>query len=143
MKLFKCGIILTAFTLFAIACTRTGNVNTTTPAGANATIAAVSPQPEATPANIDDLAAARKIYSENCVKCHKEDGLGGVTQLEDRKVKAPNFTSERMKKDEDAEWIKVIENGEEEDGMPAFKGKLKDEEIKDLVKFIRREFQNQ
>lgn len=140
MKSFKFGIILTALTFFIIACGQTGSVNKNAPANANP-IAAASPQSEVAPAAIDDLASARKIYSENCVKCHKEDGLGGVTQVDGKKVKAPNFTSERMKKDEDAEWIKVIENGEEEDGMPAYKGKLSDGEIKDLVKFIRREFQ--
>ena len=142
MKILKFGLILTAFTLFIIACNQTDGVNTNAPANAN-TIAVAPASPEVTPETTDDLASARKIYSEKCVKCHKEDGTGGVTQLEDRKVKAPNFTSDRMKKEEDKEFIEVIENGEKEDGMPAFKGKLSDDEIKDLVKFIRREFQKQ
>jgi mono/diheme cytochrome c family protein len=140
MKSFKFGLILAALTFFIISCGQTDSVNTNSTSNAN-NIAVASPQAEATAASTDDLASARKIYSEQCTKCHKEDGTGGVTQLEDKKIKAPNFSSERMKKDEDAEWIKVIENGEEEDGMPAYKGKLSDAEIKDLVKFIRREFQ--
>lgn len=140
MKSFKFGLILTALTFFIIACNQTGSVNTNAPANANP-IAAASPQPETAPAAIDDLASARKIYSEQCVRCHKEDGSGGASVIDGKKIKAANFASERMKKDEDAEWIEVIENGEKEDGMPAFRGKLSDEEIKDLVKFIRREFQ--
>ncbi len=94
------------------------------------------------PATIDDLASARKIYSEKCAKCHKEDGSGGITELESGKIKAPNFKSERMKKGgDDDDWIETIENGAKEDGMPAFKDKLSENEIKDLVKFIRKEFQ--
>ncbi len=140
MKIFKIGFISTAFTLFIIACNQTDSVNTNAPGNAN-TVAVAPASPEKTPAAIDDLASAGKIYSEICIKCHKEDGTGGVTQLEDRKIKAPNFASDRMKKDEDSDWIETIENGEKEDGMPAFKDKLTDEEIKNLVKFIRREFQ--
>lgn len=138
MKIFKLGLLLTAFAFFIIACNQTSNSSTDAPAN----IIAVAPtSPEVTPSTVDDLAAARKIYSETCVKCHKEDGKGGFRQIEDVKIKAPDFTSERMKKDEDSEWIEVIKNGEKEDGMPAFKDKLNDDEIKDLVKFIRREFQ--
>jgi mono/diheme cytochrome c family protein len=85
--------------------------------------------------------SAKNIFIKTCVKCHKEDGTGGVTVFEDTTIKAPNFTSDKMKNEDDAEFIKTIENGEKEDGMPAFKGKLSDEEIKNLVKFIRREFQ--
>jgi len=90
----------------------------------------------------DDLAAAGKIYSEKCVSCHRENGAGGEKTLDDgRRIKAPNFSSERMRKDDDADWIEAIENGVKEDGMPAYKGKISDEEIKNLVKYIRREFQ--
>lgn len=140
MNFCKIGLISTAFALLIIACSQTSKVNTNAPANAN-TVVAASVNPEATPATIDDLASARKIYSEKCAKCHKEDGSGGVTQLEDGKIKAPNFTSERMKKDDGADWIETIENGAKEDGMPGFKDRLSDDEIKDLVKFIRKEFQ--
>ncbi len=99
-------------------------------------------QPEVTPETIDDLASARKIYSEKCANCHKENGSGGLTVLNDgTKIKAPNFTSERLKKDADDDWIEAIEHGAKEDGMPAFKGKITDDDIKNLVKYIRREFQ--
>jgi mono/diheme cytochrome c family protein len=95
--------------------------------------------PAATPP--DELASAREIYSAKCINCHKEDGTGGITDIEGKKIKAPNFKSERMRKDSDEDWIKVIENGEKEDGMPAFKGLISDTDIKNLVKLIRRDFQ--
>ena len=36
---------------------------------------------------------------------------------------------------------KPSKNGFPEDGMPAFKGKLTDQEIKDVVAYIRKELQ--
>ncbi len=41
----------------------------------------------------------------------------------------------------DAKYIDYIENGIPDEGMPAFKGKLTDGEIKDVVIYIRKELQ--
>ncbi len=143
MKRLKIGLILTAFTLFIIACTQTANVNTNAPAANVAVVSNNAPQGEVTPAAAaDELASARKNYTEKCVGCHRENGLGGEKVLDDgTKIKAPNFTSDRKRKDKDADWIETITNGAKDEGMPAYKGKLSDDEIKDLVKYIRREFQ--
>lgn len=143
MKPIKLGLILSATAIFIFACASNEKTNTNAPNTANNAVTisngnAAAPQP---PAATDDLASARKIYSEKCVNCHKEGGVGGITQLERGKIKAPNFTSDRMKNDDGDDWIEVIENGAKEDGMPAFKGKLTDDEIKSLVKLIRKDFQ--
>lgn len=139
MKILKIGLILLTAALFVFACnqTRTTNINTNNANNA-AVVANTNPQPSAT---VDELAAARKTYSEICIKCHKEGGLGGITEIDGKKIKAPNFTSERMIKDDDADWIKSIKNGIPDEGMPAFKEKLTEQEIKDLVKLIRKDFQ--
>ncbi len=146
MKFFKLALISAALALFIIACTqnKTANVNVAdnTAAVVNSNAGTMLPQPTATTAVMDDeLASARIIYSEICTNCHKENGTGGVSDIDGKKIKAPNFTSDRMKKDPDSDFIETIENGAKEDGMPAYKGKLTDAEIKDLVKYIRREFQ--
>ena len=141
MKILKLCLCLSAIALFIFACTDNKPANTssnnTTASNANK---ATTPQATA-PA--DELASAKKIYSEKCERCHKPDGTGGETDIEGKKIKPPNFTSDRMKKESDEDFIKTIENGEKEDGMPSFKGKLTDEEIKSLVKLIRRDFQKQ
>ncbi len=140
MNLLKIGLILSAILLFVIACNQTNTTNsnlasnTAVAANANTTIAA----PTAVP---DELASARKIYSEQCVKCHKEDGTGGYTTIDGKKIKAPNFTSDRFKNDDENDWIETIENGAKEDGMPAYKGKISDDDIKHLVRLIRKDFQ--
>ena len=144
MKILKTCLVLSAIALFIFAC------SDNKPANSNSTNTANTNKPAAnTPANTqptapaDELAAARKIYSEKCERCHKPDGTGGEVDIEGKKIKAANFTTDRMKKEPDAEFIEIIENGEKDEGMPAFNGKLTDEEIKSLVKLIRKDFQKQ
>lgn len=152
MRFLKLGFILSVLTLFVFACvenktsspantiivTNTNSSANTNMSKANTAIVDFNAQQ---PAKMDEMASAKKIFTEKCVRCHKEDGTGGVTNIEGTKIKAPNFTTDKMKNEDDGEFIETIENGAKEDGMPAFKGKLSDDEIKNLVKFIRSEFQ--
>lgn len=148
MKFLKIGLVLSAVLLFVFACAKNAvnNANSTVNiaavgnSAANTTVAATNAD-NATTAGTDELASARKIYSEKCVNCHKEGGVGGVSTIDGKKIKAPNFTSDRFKKDDENDWIKTIHNGAVEDGMPAFKDKLSDDQIKSLVRLIRKDFQ--
>lgn len=140
MKFLKFGFILSALTLFIFACAE----NKSTPPASQANMpvnTTIVNMNAPTDAKTDEISATKKIYTEKCVRCHKEDGTGGVTDIEGTKIKAPDLTTEKMKNEDDKEFIEVIENGAKEDGMPAFKSKLSDAEIKNLVKFIRSEFQ--
>lgn len=138
MKTFKIILALSLLTIFILACSQTQNTNTNsnTAAVVNNTTANMNATPSATP---DELASARKIYSEICVRCHKENGEGGVVDIEGGKLKVPNLKTEGKMKDPDSEFIEQIRGGG--DGMPAFKDKLSEQEIKDLVKFIRKDIQ--
>jgi mono/diheme cytochrome c family protein len=143
MKFLKISLILSAIVLFAVACgetSKTTNSTTNSTTNTNKTANVANTNTAATPA-ADELASAKKIYSEKCVRCHKEDGTGGETEIDGVKIKAPNFTSDKMKSEPDAEFVEAIEKGFPEDGMPAFKGKISDDDIKNLVKLIRRDFQ--
>lgn len=138
MKTFKIILVLSLLTIFILACSQTQNTNTNSNIAAvvNNTTANMNATPSATP---DELASARKIYSEICVRCHKENGEGGVVDIEGGKLKVPNLKTEGKMKDPDSEFIEQIRGGG--DGMPAFKDKLSEQEIKDLVKFIRKDIQ--
>jgi len=152
MRFVKISLLISAITIFVFACTSSStNTNTTNttankPAANNNSVtnalsnATTNTQPTA--AN-DELASARKIYNDRCIRCHKEGGLGGETDIEGTKIKTPNFTSDRQKKEPDSEYIDAITNGISDEGMPAFKGKLTDQEIKSLVQMIRKDFQKQ
>jgi mono/diheme cytochrome c family protein len=141
MKILKIVLVLIALSLFIFACSQNPTTNTiTTNNSATTGNANSAAQPKAT---VDELSNARRIYMGSCVNCHKEDGTGGVAEIEGKKIKVPDFTSDKLKKEPDAEFIEIIKNGEKGDGMPAFKDKLSEEDIKNLVKFIRRDFQGQ
>ena len=147
MKVLKFCLILSAIALFIFACSdnktsnsnATNNANTSNKPAANTNTATNTPPTPAT----DELAAVKKIYTEKCERCHKPDGTGGKTEIDGEKINAPNFTNEKLKSKPDSEYIETIENGAVEDGMPKFKGKISDDDIKNLVKLIRKEFQKQ
>src|SRR5260370_203684 len=96
-----------------------------------------TPGPTATP---DAFAAARATFMKNCKECHGEKGAGGPVKLEDgTRLKVPSLREGHALHHPDSDFLKQITKGG--DGMPAFKDKLKPEEIDDLVRFIRHEFQ--
>ena len=74
------------------------------------------------------LVQGREVYSRNCVGCHGASGQGGTgTKLSDGAVNA--------KYPDAADQFAVIANGNNQ--MPAFSGKLSDEEIDAVVQFTR------
>jgi mono/diheme cytochrome c family protein len=136
MKLAKLVLVATCLALLALACsdanTNTANTGTQPSPAASPSAAAPSPTP-------DQLAAAREYYADNCAICHKENGEGGLVKIEDKRLKVPALTKGHALGHTDAELAKQIANGGE--GMPAFKEKLKPEEINNLVTYIRKQFQ--
>lgn len=132
-------LVLISIGIFIFACTDTENTKTT-PANSANKISNNAPTPQPT-ATVDELASAKKIFTEKCARCHKDDGTGGKTVIEGTTINAENLTTDKMKKEPDSEYIEAIEKGFPDDGMPAFKGKLTDEEIKAIIKYIRTELQ--
>ncbi|MCA1631115.1 MAG: cytochrome c [Acidobacteria bacterium] len=110
--------------------------NTNRAANANAASANAA-APAASP---DQSAAARTTFNNSCVKCHKENGEGGVTEIDGEKLRTPSFKGGHALKHSDAEYAKQITEGGE--GMPKFKDRLTPEQINGLVRFIRSEFQS-
>ena len=94
-----------------------------------------------TQATPDQFAAARVIFQKDCQSCHGSNGMGGPVKLEDgTRLKVPTLCEGHALRHPDSEFTKQIEKGG--DGMPAFKEKLKPDEIADLIRFVRHEFQN-
>jgi mono/diheme cytochrome c family protein len=137
MKIIKLILMVVTISTFIIACAKSSNENK--PAETvNANVPA-NVQPAAT---VDEMAATRTIYKEKCAKCHKEDGTGGEVEIDGEKLKAANFTSEKMKKMDDEKYLKATTKGVKDEGMPAFENILSESEIKNVVKFIRSNFQS-
>ena len=132
MKLIALALTFVAIALVVTACTETVT-NTNTP---TATAPAAPSSPTAPP---DPLAAARTNYAKHCEACHGPEGVGGLVKVEDKQIKVASLKSPGVIKHTDEELAKVVTNGEE--AMPAFKDKMTQAEIQDVVKFIRKEFQ--
>lgn len=134
MKSVKLFLFVAATSIFFVACSDSSR----TSEQKKDTITVTDPAPSS---NIDELASAKQIYKENCAECHKDNGTGGPINLNGRNVRVPDFTSEKVKRLPDETYLRYIRNGDEEEGMPAFKDNLSNEEMIDLVKLIRRDFQ--
>jgi mono/diheme cytochrome c family protein len=73
------------------------------------------------------------LYKAKCASCHGIDGL--ATTPVGKAMKVVSFKAPEMVKASDAQFIAATTNGKGK--MPAYKSKLTDVQIKDLVKFIR------
>lgn len=151
MRLLKIALICSALAVFIFACnqTPTGNntANNSANRPANSTVEnnanVFSNMPVNIPPDVrqDETASGRKIFTEICANCHKEDGTGGKVTIEGKTINADNLTTDKMKNMADAKYVEYIKNGVPDEGMPAFKDKLNDEQINNVIKFIRTEFQ--
>jgi mono/diheme cytochrome c family protein len=80
--------------------------------------------------------AMKPVYQKNCLPCHGADGKGTKTIS----PKMPDFTDAAWQaKEEDEELIGSVTNGigTGKGSMPAWKGRLTEEEIKGLVAYVR------
>ncbi len=84
----------------------------------------------AAPAKADDAAAT---YKAKCAGCHAADGSGSSPA--GKAMGVPDLRSDESQKKTDAQLIDVTTNGKGK--MPAYKGKVTDDQIKGLVAYIR------
>lgn len=131
MKLILLALSCVVLALIVTACTETTTTtNTSTPR------AATSPAAPSPSASVDEFANARANYQKNCEGCHGPNGDGGLVKVDNKQLKVPALHAEHAIKHPDAEIVDFITNGHEE--MPAFKDKLRPEEITELVRFVRK-----
>ena len=126
------GSVLMIIVCALVTCACSNQPNTTTNTETKA-----SPAATATP---DEFAGVRGIFAKECQNCHTADGTGGRVKLEDGKtLKVPSFRAGHALRHTDSDFRRqVMEGG---DGMPAFKDKLSPQQIDELIRLIRQEFQ--
>ena len=83
----------------------------------------------ARPAMADD---AEALYKSKCQVCHGADGKGSPAG---QKLGVHDFHSPEVAKESDAALIKTTKEGKGK--MPKFEGKLTDDQINALIKYIR------
>lgn len=77
----------------------------------------------------DDAAA---LYKSKCQVCHGPDGKGDTPA--GKKMGVKDFHDPEVAKASDADLFKITKEGKGK--MPAYNGKLTDDQIKSLVKYI-------
>jgi mono/diheme cytochrome c family protein len=83
------------------------------------------------PANAQDAA---NLFKTKCAVCHGPDGSGNTPT--GKAMGAADLRSDEAQKQTDAQLNDSITNGKNKK-MPAYKGKLTDDQIKQLVAYIR------
>ena len=76
---------------------------------------------------------AAKIYKANCVLCHSADGSGDNPT--GKAMHAKDLRSDEVQKQSDTELAEVIAKGRGK--MPAFGAKIKPDDVKKLVAYLR------
>ena len=79
----------------------------------------------------------KQLFTENCQICHRNTGTGGPVTVQGKKLKPADLTGDRIRKRTDDDIAKGISEGSPDDGMPAFRDKLKPDEIKAIVAYVR------
>jgi len=132
MNLFKFSLVLAAVFGSCIGCS-----NSPAPHLAEAA-RNTAPSPNGSGTSTPELVASGKeLYAVNCLACHRDTGKGGKVTINGKKLDADDLTADHMKKHDDNELFTHISDGSPDDGMPAFKEKLKDEEIRAIAQYVR------
>ena len=131
MKKLKIFIVISALSI-AASCGNSGPANIT---ANNTSIGNINPTATASPE--DEFALGKTLYEQNCAGCHKEDGTGGAITIEGKTIEPDDLTSDKIKKMDDVRITKYVHDGIEDEGMPAFKDKLTEAQIREVVRYVR------
>jgi len=124
------GLIAAAFSVFCITAVYAAQAKPAT---------ATKPATAAAKATPESIASGETIYKRQCQMCHGATGMGDGPAAKTLKGKLPNLADKAtMAKVKDEDLREQIENGKKSEigNMPAFKSKLKPEEIQDVMNFV-------
>lgn len=85
------------------------------------------------------LKAGQQVFQENCAVCHGDAGRGNGPAAASLSSKPPDYGNGHLDIHTDGDIFYWIQNGISQGSpMPAFKGKLTDDQIWQLVNYVRR-----
>jgi len=130
MNALKLTVIVAAIAFFIAACGQTQTQPNTASVNKASVTAPVS--------NAKPIDPGQELYATNCQICHRDTGKGGKVTVEGKKLEPQDLTADKIKNRDDAKLLKQITNGAPDDGMPAFKDKLSEEQIKQIIQHVRK-----
>ncbi len=84
-----------------------------------------------------DPLKGRPVYEKYCLLCHGPQGAGDGPQGKLMNPPAANFRSAESKSKSDAVLLKSIREGHPKAAMAGWKDKLKEEDLMDVLAYIR------
>ncbi|MCS6898072.1 MAG: cytochrome c [Nitrospira sp.] len=84
-----------------------------------------------------DLERGKTIYLRHCRSCHGETGEGNGPGAESLPLAPANFRHPRSLLKSDEDLLRIIEHGIVFSPMHAWRGRLADEEMQDVLAYIR------
>jgi cytochrome c6 len=82
---------------------------------------------------ISAAADGAETFKAKCVLCHGADGTGSTVL--GKQLQAANLRSKEVQKKSDADLHKAVHDGN--GNMPPFADQLNDDEITDVIKYVR------
>jgi mono/diheme cytochrome c family protein len=107
---------------------------------------AAQPKPWVVPANFKTMKnavaasdastkAGKDLFTKNCASCHGRTGLGDGVKSRSLKTSAGDFSKADFQKQGDGDLFYKTKLGRDE--MPKYEGKLTDEDIWNVVNYMR------
>jgi mono/diheme cytochrome c family protein len=93
--------------------------------------------PAAPASNPRGVEAGRSAYTGSCSQCHGATGDGKGAFGQSSYPPATDLTSEDTQEKSDAELFWIVQNGLSFTGMPSFRGQYQDQDIWNLVGYLR------
>ena len=79
--------------------------------------------------------AGKDLFTKNCASCHGRTGLGDGVKTRSLKTSAGDFSKSDFQKQSDGDLFYKTKTGRDE--MPRYEGKLTDEDIWNVVNYMR------
>jgi mono/diheme cytochrome c family protein len=130
MRISRFAGLASIFSLFLMTAVYAGQAKP--PASAKPAAAAAKATPES-------IASGETIFKRQCQMCHGATGMGDGPAAKTLKGKLPNLADKAtLAKVTDDDIHELVENGKKSEigNMPAFKSKLKAEEIQDVINYV-------
>ena len=84
-----------------------------------------------------DLLRGKTIYEQSCARCHGKGGWGDGPAAQEEFVPPANFHSPMIMGRSDEQMIMAIEFGLAMSKMHGWRGRLSEEQMRDVVAYIR------
>lgn len=94
--------------------------------------------PESGQSRADEVHPGKLAYDLHCARCHGPTGLGDGPQARHLTVPPPNFQSATFQSQSDEQMLSTIEFGEVRSQMHAWRGRLTEQELREVMVYVRR-----